>query len=269
MPLVPARPSRRLRLPRDQRHGPWRRRALRVGAVAVPAALLAAGASSYAAVVTGRMAADPARDTLILLAAVSAAVVALDAVTWLVVQRGVARAEAVLRSDLAAAALGQPLPALEDQAVGELLDRVNGDPERLTRAISGIGITLGQAGISLVVGWVAAGLVWWPAWFAFPLVAAAVLVFARRSARPLRDLSRRSSEAGSEHMAQFEEAVAARDDLRTAQGQPYVLRRYAELAARQIRLREDWSLAFSRVRLRTELPLDALVGAVLVGGVWA
>jgi ABC-type multidrug transport system fused ATPase/permease subunit len=215
------------------------------------------------------MAADPARDTLIVLAAVSAAVVALDAVTWLVVQRAVARAEATLRSDLAAAALGQPLPALEDQAVGELLDRVNGDPERLTRAISNIGITLGQAAISLVVGWVAAGLVWWPAWVAFPLVAAAVLVFARRSARPLRDLSRRSSEAGSDHMAQFEEAVAARDDLRTAQGQRYVLRRYAELAARQIRLREEWSVAFSRVRLRTELPLDALVGAVLVGGVWA
>ncbi|MFJ3404059.1 ATP-binding cassette domain-containing protein [Promicromonospora sp. NPDC090134] len=269
MPLVPARPSRRLRLPRDERHSPWRRRALRVAVVAVPAALLAAGASSYAAVVTGHMAADPARDTLIVLAAVSAAVVALDAVTWLVVQRGVARAEATLRSELAAAALGQPLPELEEQAVGELLDRVNGDPERLTRAISGIGITLGQAAISLVVGWVAAGLVWWPAWVAFPLVAVAVLVFARRSARPLRDLSRRSSEAGSEHMAQFEEAVAARDDLRTAQGQRYVLRRYAELAARQIRLREDWSVAFSRVRLRTELPLDALVGAVLVGGVWA
>lgn len=237
--------------------------------MAVPAALLAAGASSYAAVVTGRMAADPARDTLILLALVSTAVVVFDAVTWLVVQRGVARAEATLRSELAAAALGQPLPELEEQAVGELLDRVNGDPERLTRAISGIGITLGQAAISLVVGWVAAGLVWWPAWVAFPLVAAAVLVFARRSARPLRELSRRSSEAGSEHMAQFEEAVAARDDLRTAQGQRYVLRRYAELAARQIRLREDWSVAFSRVRLRTELPLDALVGAVLVGGVWA
>ncbi|MFD6445343.1 ATP-binding cassette domain-containing protein [Promicromonospora sp. NPDC060204] len=269
MPLVPARPSRRLRLPRDQRHSPWRRRALRVGAVAVPAALLAAGASSYAAVVTGHMAADPARDTLILLAVVSTAVIVFDAVTWLVVQRGVARAEATLRSELAAAALGQPLPELEEQAVGELLDRVNGDPERLTRAISGIGITLGQAAISLVVGWVAAGLVWWPAWVAFPLVAAAVLVFARRSARPLRDLSRRASEAGSEHMAQFEEAVAARDDLRTAQGQRYVLRRYAELAARQIRLREDWSVAFSRVRLRTELPLDALVGAVLVGGVWA
>ncbi|MGW2094925.1 ATP-binding cassette domain-containing protein [Promicromonospora sukumoe] len=269
MSPVPARPSRRLRLPRDQRHSPWRRRALRVGAVALPAALLAAGASSYAAVVTGRMAADPARDTLILLAVVSTAVVVFDAVTWLVVQRGVARAEALLRSDLAAAALGQPLPALEEQAVGELLDRVNGDPERLTRAISGIGITLGQAGISLVVGWVAAGLVWWPAWLAFPLVAAAVLVFARRSARPLRDLSKQASAAGSEHMAQFEEAVAARDDLRTAQGQRYVLRRYAELAARQIRLREDWSVAFSRVRLRTELPLDALVGAVLVGGVWA
>lgn len=269
MPHVPARPSRRTAPSRAQRHTPWRRRALRVAAVAVPAALLAAGASSYAAVVTGRMAADPARDTLIVLAAVSAAVIVLDAVTWLVVQRAVARAEATLRADLAAAALGQPLPALEEQAVGELLDRINGDPERLTRAISGIGITLGQAAISLVVGWVAAGLVWWPAWVAFPLVAAAVLVFARRSARPLRELSRRSSEAGSDHLAQFEEAVAARDDLRTAHGQRYVLRRYAELAARQIRLREEWSVAFSRVRLRTELPLDALVGAVLVGGVWA
>jgi ABC-type multidrug transport system fused ATPase/permease subunit len=240
-----------------------------VAAVAVPAAVLAAGASSYAAVVTGRMAADPARDTLIVLAAVSAAVIVLDAVTWLVVQHAVARAEATLRSDLAAAALGQPLPALEEQAVGELLDRVNGDPERLTRAISGIGITLGQAAISLVAGWVTAGLVWWPAWVAFPLVAAVVLVFARRSARPLRDLSKRSSEAGSDHMAQLEEAIAARDDLRTAHGQRYVLRRYAELAARQIRLREEWSVVFSRVRLRTELPLDALVGAVLVGGVWA
>lgn len=240
-----------------------------MAAVAVPAAVLAAGASSYAAVVTGRMAADPARGTLIVLAAVSAAVIVLDAVTWLVVQRAVARAEATLRVDLAAAALSQPLPALEEQAVGELLDRVNGDPERLTRAISGIGITLGQAAISLVVGWVTAGLVWWPAWIAFPLVAAVVLVFARRAARPLRDLSRRSSEAGSDHMAQLEEAIAARDDLRTAHGQRYVLRRYAELAARQIRLREEWSVVFSRVRLRTELPLDALVGAVLVGGVWA
>ncbi|MFD2796295.1 ATP-binding cassette domain-containing protein [Promicromonospora vindobonensis] len=269
MPHVPARPSRRTAFSRDERSTPWRRRALRVAAVAVPAALLAAGASSYAAVVTGQLAAQPALDTLIVLAAVSAAVIVLDAVTWLVVQRAVARAEATLRSDLAAAALGQPLAALEEQAVGELLDRVNGDPERLTRAISGIGITLGQAAISLVVGWVAAGLVWWPAWVAFPLVAAAVLVFARRSARPLRDLSRRSSEAASDHMAQLEEAVAARDDLRTADGQRYVLRRYAELAARQIRLREEWSVAFSRVRLRTELPLDALVGAVLVGGVWA
>ncbi len=270
MPHIPARPSRRTHLPGGgQRHTSWRRRALRVAAIAVPAALLAAAASSYAAVVTGRMAADPARDTLIVLAAVSGAVVVLDAVTWLVVQRAVARAEASLRSDLAAAALGQPLPALEEQAVGELLDRVNGDPARLTRAISGIGITLGQAAISLVVGWVAAGLVWWPAWVAFPLVAAAVLVFARRSARPLRDLSRRGAEAVSDHLAQLEEAVTARDDLRTAHGQRYALRRYAELAARQIRLREEWSVAFSRVRLRTELPLDALVGAVLVGGVWA
>lgn len=269
MPRTPARPSRRTNEAGDQRRASWRRRALRVAAVAVPAALLAAMASSYVAVVTGRMAADPARDTLIVLAAVSAAVIVLDAVTWLVVQRAVARAEATLRVDLAAAALSQPLPALEEQAVGELLDRVNGDPERLTRAISGIGITLGQAAISLVVGWVTAGLVWWPAWVAFPLVAAVVLVFARRAARPLRDLSRRSSEAGSDHMAQLEEAIAARDDLRTAHGQRYVLRRYAELAARQIRLREEWSVVFSRVRLRTELPLDALVGAVLVGGVWA
>lgn len=269
MPRTPARPSRRTNEAGDQRRASWHRRALRVAAVAVPAALLAAMASSYVAVVTGRMAADPARDTLIVLAAVSAAVIVLDAVTWLVVQRAVARAEATLRVDLAAAALSQPLPALEEQAVGELLDRVNGDPERLTRAISGIGITLGQAAISLVVGWVTAGLVWWPAWVAFPLVAAVVLVFARRAARPLRDLSRRSSEAGSDHMAQLEEAIAARDDLRTAHGQRYVLRRYAELAARQIRLREEWSVVFSRVRLRTELPLDALVGAVLVGGVWA
>ena len=255
--------------PFPPRHSPWRRRALRVGVVAVPATLLGAGARAYTAVVTGQMAADPVRDTLLLLAAVTGAVVVLEAITWLVVQRAAARAESTLRSELAAAALNQPLPALEEQAVGELLDRVDGDPAKLTQVIVDVGVNLGQTALGLVVAWVAAGLVWWPAWFAFPLVAVAVLAFAGKVARPLRDLNRRSAESISDHMAQLEEAVAARDDLRTALGQPYVLRRFAELAARQIRIREDWARAFSRVRLRTELPLDALVGAVLVGGMWA
>lgn len=42
----------------------------------------------------------------------------------------VGRAEGRLRTDLLHAALHQPLPVLEEQAVGELYDRIDDDPRQ-------------------------------------------------------------------------------------------------------------------------------------------
>ncbi|MCF4122841.1 ABC transporter ATP-binding protein/permease [Antribacter sp. KLBMP9083] len=261
----PGRLPRRLVVPAS----PWRRLVLRTAAVVVPAALVAAGASSYLAVVTGELAADPGRRALTVFAVVTAVAVGFDAVTTLLVQRAAARAETALRAELVTAALSQPLPALEDQGVGELLDRVDDDPATLTSSVAWLGVGAGQAAITAVVSWVVAGVTWWPAWVAFPVVAVVVILLARRAARPLKEVQRETEEAMSDHVSQLEEAVTARDDLRTSLGQAFVLRGYAERAARFLALRDRWSEVFSRVRLRIELPLDALVGAVVVGGMWA
>lgn len=261
----PGRLPRQLLVPAS----PWRRLVVRTAAVVVPAALVAAGASSYLAVVTGELAADPGRRALTVFAVVTAVAVGFDAVTTLLVQRAAARAETALRAELVTAALSQPLPALEDQGVGELLDRVDDDPATLTSSVAWLGVGAGQAAITAVVSWVVAGLTWWPAWVAFPVVAAVVILLARRAARPLKEVQRETEEAMSDHVSQLEEAVTARDDLRTSLGQAFVLRGYAERAARFLALRDRWSEVFSGVRLRIELPLDALVGAVVVGGMWA
>lgn len=259
------RPGRQPLVPRS----PWRRLILRTAAVVVPGALVAAGASSYLAVVTGELAARPAVRALVVFAVVTAVAVVLEAGTTLLLQRATARAETTLRAELITSALAQPLPALEEQGVGELLDRVDDDPAKLTWSVATLGVTAGQAVLATVVSWVVAGLTWWPAWIAFPLVAAVVLALARRGSAPLAGYQRETEEAVSDHVSQLEEAVAARDDLRTSLGQAFVLRRYAELAARILHLRDRNSEAFSAVRLRTELPLDVLVAAVVVGGAWA
>jgi ATP-binding cassette, subfamily B, bacterial len=81
------------------------------------------------------------------------------------------RAEGRLRADLLTAALAQPLVRLSEQAVGEIIDRVDDD----AAAVGGLARqqlwdamrTLTNA----VPMWIVAGLTWWPAWVIFPVVA--------------------------------------------------------------------------------------------------
>ncbi|WP_125775040.1 ATP-binding cassette domain-containing protein [Antribacter gilvus] len=262
--------SRTSRAPRPGRPRPgWRPLVVRTAAVVLPAALLSAGASSFLAVLTGRLAAAPSRAALAAFAVVTVVAIAADAVTTLLVQRAAARAETALRAELVTTVLSQPLTALEDQGVGELLDRVDDDPATLTSSIAWLGVDAGRAVLVAVVSWVVAGATWWPAWIAFPFVAAVVILLARRASGPLKSIQQESEAAQSDHVSHLEEAIAARDDLRTALGQPFALRRYAELARRALALRDRWAEVFGGVRLRIELPLDALVGAVVVGGTWA
>ncbi len=176
------------------------------------------------------------------------------------------RAEGRLRADLLDAALHQPLPTLTEQAVGEVLDRVDDDTHE-------VGTLLRQSAwqaIRTVLAsgplWIVAGTTWWPAFFLFPVAGVAALA----AVRPLLpQLSARKVEeeiAWTDHAAAMEEGVAGRDDLRASLGQPYLVRRCTELAA-EIHHRFAIVLGLeSRIGRRTGTLLHAvLAGTALVG----
>lgn len=98
-----------------------------VAAAALAATATAAVAMTWGTVVAGRLAQSPTQGLVWMLAAslVGAAVVdTAGKIAWVGCSD---RAEGRLREDLLRAALHQPLTALNDQAVGEILDRVDDD----------------------------------------------------------------------------------------------------------------------------------------------
>ncbi|MFP5070604.1 ATP-binding cassette domain-containing protein [Pseudonocardia nantongensis] len=246
----------------------WRRLAGPAAGVAVVAAVLAATAETLAARVVGWVAAGPSAGLVGLLAVFLLGAAALDTVGRVVFSGVVGRAEGRLRADLLDAVLLQPLPRLEDQAVGELLDRVDDDSRQLGTLIRRIGWETGRAVLRSALAWIVAGVVFWPAWVVFPLVGALVVAVAR----PLTPLIARckvaEETAWSDHSAQLEEAVAGQDDVRTALGQPHVVRGYATRAAEVLRRVGATCLASTRVGLRTGLVAHLLLGAIALGGVW-
>ena len=105
----------------------WRRLASTTAWTALLALTLGAFGTSAGAVVAGRLAEGVTWPLVGWFAACVVGGAVLDTIgrfLW----AGVAdRAEGALRDDLLDAALGQPLPALSEQAVGEVLDRVDDD----------------------------------------------------------------------------------------------------------------------------------------------
>ncbi|MFI2362341.1 ATP-binding cassette domain-containing protein [Promicromonospora sp. NPDC019610] len=221
-PTTPTDPARRL---------DWRR--LRGPAAVVALLALTAGAVGLAlgTVAAGRLAADATVLGLVLLAVCVVGGAVFDGVgqvTWASV---VDRAEGKLRSDLLSAALRQPLATLSEQAVGEVLDRVDDDTHAVgtlvRRQLWGAGRTV----VGVVPMWIIAGITWWPAWLLFPVLGGIVALLTRPL---LGEIARRKvieEAAWTDHAAAFEEAVAARNDLRTSLGQAFAVRRVAQLSA--------------------------------------
>jgi len=245
--------------------------ARRLASPAVTAALvlavLAAVAETGATVVTGRLAQDATSALLVALAAALLGSTVLDTVGRTAFSGVVGRAEGVLRADLLHAALGQPLPALADQAVGEVLDRVDDDPRQLAQLLRTTGWDLARSLARSGLAWVVAGLTWWPAWIAFPLVSALALVVARPLTRVLAARKVVEEAAWTDHAAQLEEVVAGRDDVRSSLGQAHVVRRYAVQARTVLEAVRATCTASAAVGLRTTLVLSGLLAALAVGGV--
>lgn len=209
----------------------WRR--LRGPAALIALLALTAGAVGQAlgTVAAGQLAADATVVGLVLLAVCVVGGALFDGAGQVVWASVVDRAEGKLRSDLLSAALRQPLATLSEQAVGEVLDRVDDDTHAVgtlvRRQLWGAGRTV----VGVVPMWIIAGVTWWPAWLLFPVLGGIVALLTRPL---LGEISRRKvieEAAWTDHAAAFEEAVAARNDLRTSLGQAFAVRRVAQLSA--------------------------------------
>ncbi|MDN5798246.1 MAG: ABC transporter ATP-binding protein/permease [Intrasporangium sp.] len=219
-------------LPADRLPVDWRRVRRPLTVVCFSMSLLGAVAASLGSMVAGRLAEDATSRLVVLLAlcVVGGAVIDTVAkVTWATV---VDRAEGRLRADLLDAAMAQPLAELSEQAVGEVLDRIDDDTWEVGQLMRW---GVWQAARTFLASgplWVVATIAWWPAVFLFPLTALAAYAVVRRLLPLVAERKVIEEAAWTDHAASTEEGVAARDDLRTALGQAHVLRRNARLAAR-------------------------------------
>jgi ABC-type multidrug transport system fused ATPase/permease subunit len=234
---------------------------------ALAAAAVAAVGQTGGTVVAGRLAEQPTAALVVLLGLAAVGAALLDtagrAAWWAVVDR----AEGRLRGDLLEAALRQPLSVLSEQAVGEVLDRVDDDTHELGDLLRRIGWDLVRTLLRAGPMWVVAGLTWWPAWVLFPLVGAGTVLVIRPLTAEMARRKVAEEIAWTAHAAAMEEGVAARDDVRSSLGQAFLVRRCAELSAEiHARVAATTDIA-SRMARRAGLLLHALLAVTAVGGV--
>ncbi|GAB2755470.1 ATP-binding cassette domain-containing protein [Nocardioides salsibiostraticola] len=250
-----------------QRSVDWRRLRGRGACWALVASALAGVGQALGAVAAGRLAADPTGMLVLFLAVALIGAAVLDVLGRTLWTVGVDRAEGRLRADLLDSVLHQPLTGLSEQAVGEILDRVDDDTHEigtLLRQNAWMVIRLVLASGPLLI---VAGLTWWPAWLLFPVAVGAVVVAIRPLLGVLAERKVIEEMAWTDHAAAMEEGVAARDDLRTSLGQSYLVRRCAELSATvHARFAEVVSLE-ARITRRTGLVLHGVLAVVAIVGV--
>jgi ATP-binding cassette subfamily B protein len=244
----------------------WRRMRTPFAGVAITCSFISAVGMSLGSVVAGRLAEHPTSGLVRLLAACVVGAAMLDTIGRTLWAGLVDRAEGQLRSDLLDAAMAQPLSELTEQAVGEVLDRVDDDTHEvgtLLRQNVWMAVRTTMASGPL---WLVAGFTWWPAFFLFPAAGAAALLVVRRMLPRLTELKVYEEMAWTDQAAALEEGVAARDDLRTSLGQPYVLRRCTQLAGEVHRRFAEVVAVEARIGRRTGMMLHGvLAGTALVG----
>lgn len=234
--------------------------------LALLALAVATVGTALGTVVAGRLAQEATAAGVLLLAGCLVGAALLDTLGYVSWAGVVDKAEGRLRGDLLSAALHQPLAALTEQAVGEVLDRVDDDTHALgtlvRRQMWGMGRTL----VGSLPLWIVAGLTWWPAWILFPALAAVTLLVVRPM---LGEIARRKvveERAWTDNAAAFEEAVAARDDLRTSGGQAFAVRRLAEMSAAVHRTLDRVLQVETSMTWRAGSLLHALLAGVAVSG---
>src|SRR3954469_10337035 len=233
----------------------------------VAAAAVAAVGYAVGTVVAGQLAVEPTGVLVALLAVFVVGGAILDTAGRAGWAGLCDRAEGRLRGDLLSAAWSQPLSALSETAVGEILDRVDDDTHELGMLLRRMAWDLVRTLLRALPMWVVAGLTWWPAWILFPMTAVLTGLAVRRPAAEVSRLKVEEEIAWTDHAAVMEEGVAARDDLRSSLGQAYLLRRCAELSAAVHRRVAATCRAAATLGRRAGLVLHGLLAATAGAGV--
>jgi ABC-type multidrug transport system fused ATPase/permease subunit len=235
--------------------------------VALTASAIGALGTVLGTVVAGRLAEDPTEKLVWLLALCVVGAAVLDTAGRTVWAAICDRAEGALRADLLTAALHQPLAQLSEQAVGEVLDRVDDDTWEVGSLVRRQVWEVLRTAFATIPMWIVAGLTWWPAWILFPAFGFAAVA----AVRPLLpEIATRKIEeeiAWTDHAAALEEGVAGRDDLRTSLGQAHVVRRLAELSARVHHLFDRVLVLEVQVTRRAGVLLHALLAGTALAGI--
>ena len=249
-------------------HDLWRTSPRRTVLVACLVVLGAAGQAAASAL-AGPVLVDRSGALFAVLALALVAATTTDLVVGLVAAGLTADWSADVRRRLCRVAFGQDLQTLEGTAVGELLDRIDGDVNQVAAELRGSGIQVTRAVATGVLSAVAAFAVWWPAGLA--MVAAALVLGVSLSGRARRIAPARMAEeaAWSDVAAVMEEAVHGQDDVRTSLARPYVLQLYADRARVTLeRGRIVWRLSAGLMTGATAL-VRAGIALVVAGGAWA
>lgn len=257
-PQLPADPSRRV---------DWRRLRGPVSGAALVAAAIAAISATLGTVVAGQLAEHPSWRLIGLLALCVIGAAVIDSggkIAWV----GIAdRAEGKLRGDVLRAALRQPLSVLNEQAVGEILDRVDDDSHEVGNLLRWQLWMLFRSIFGTIPMWIVAGVTWWPSFVLFPILAGLTWLAIRKL---LGEIARRKvveEMAWTDHAAVLEEGIAGRDDLRTSLGQAHVVGRVAQLSAVVHKRFGAVVDIESRLGRRAGLLLHGLLAAIGVVGV--
>ncbi len=257
-PIPPTGPERQVT---------WRRLRSPVAAGAIVAVWVAALGSAAGTVFAGRLAQNPAGHLIVALALclLGAAIIeSAGKIAWVGV---VDRAEGTLRDDVLQSAIRQPLSVLTEQAVGEILDRVDDDTHEIGNLARWQLWSLFRTVASCLPIWIIAGVSWWPAFLLFPILAV-VTWFAIR--RLLGEIGRRKvieEIAWTDQAAALEEGIAGRDDLRTSLGQSHSIARLARLSAVIHARFDDVVRVESRLARRAGLLLHGLLAGIAVAGI--
>ncbi|QCX28316.1 ATP-binding cassette domain-containing protein [Nocardioides jishulii] len=245
----------------------WRRLHTPAAVAALVCAAIASVGATLGTVVAGRLAQDPAGSLVGLLALCVVGASLIDTagkVVWV----GVSDiAEGRLREDLLDAALAQPLATLGEQAVGEILDRVDDDTHEVGNLVRWQLWMVARTVFGVLPMWIVAGLTWWPSWLLFPALGGLTFVAVRRL---LGEISRRKvieEMAWTDHAAALEEGIAGRDDLRTSLGQAHVVARLARLSALVHAKFRDVVRVEAQVCLRAGVLLHGLLAGIGVAGI--
>ncbi len=245
----------------------WRRLRSPLAAGALVCAAIAAVALTLGTVIMGWLAENPSSTlvwTLALCVVGGAAVDTAGKFAWVGLSD---RAEGRLREDLLDAALRQPVAVLSEQAVGEILDRIDDDTHEVGTVVRMQLWMFFRAGFAVLPMWIVAGVTWWPAWLLFPLLAALTAMTMPPLLREIARLKVIEEMAWTDHASALEEGIAGRDDLRTSLGQAHVVTRLASLSAQVHRRFLDVVVVERALARRAGVLLHALLAVIVVGGV--